>query len=155
MARYTVHVPEDAGRDAAALERAVFVRDGWSWGAFLFGPLWLMWKRHWLIGLAVLVIELAGLRALDTLAVPFVAGTISYGLIALLLGFEGASLRRFALSKAGFAEVALVTGSSLDDLERRFFDSVTPEQPAVPVSASVVPQISTSGVIGSFPQARM
>ena len=68
MARYTVHVPTgDALPREAALERAVFVRDGWSWGAFAFGPLWLFWHRHWVSGLIGLILFggiLGGISAL-------------------------------------------------------------------------------------------
>ena len=30
-------------------ERFKFVRDGFSWGAFLFGPLWMVRHRLWLV----------------------------------------------------------------------------------------------------------
>lgn len=158
MARYTVHIPGTAGSDAAAPERAVFVRDGWSWGAFLFGPLWLLWHRHWLMGALVLVLEGVLIGTLDALPLHAVAGACAHFLIALLFGLEGASLRRFALAKAGFAEVALMAGDSLEALERRFFESleaVAPAQPGLSAPVSAVPHISGSGVIGSFPQARM
>lgn len=154
MARYTVHVPKLATTRAAALERAVFVREGWSWGAFFFGPFWLLWHRHWVIGLLVLVLEGVLLSALDSLSLHPTASATAHFLLSLLFGLEGASLRRFALAKSGYAEVALVAGGSMDEMERRFFASVTPEPPAVVAPVSVVPQVSSSGVIGLFPQAR-
>ncbi|MCA0406642.1 MAG: DUF2628 domain-containing protein [Proteobacteria bacterium] len=154
MARYTVHVPKLAPSHEAALERAVFVREGWSWGAFFFGPLWLLWHRHWVIGLIVLVLEGVLLGTLDSLSLHPTASAMAHFLLSLLFGLEGASLRRFALAKAGYAEVALVAGGSMDEMERRFFASVTPVVPAVAAPVSVVPQVSPGGVIGLFPQAR-
>ena len=44
MAVFTVHAP--AG--AANADATVFVREGFSWSAFSFGPLWLLWNRLWL-----------------------------------------------------------------------------------------------------------
>src|SRR6478672_11524495 len=44
---YTVHL-KGSKDDLAALERAVFVREGFSWAALIVGPLWLLWNRLWL-----------------------------------------------------------------------------------------------------------
>lgn len=166
MARYTVHVPKLAASPGAALERAVFVREGWSWGAFFFGPLWLLWHRHWIIGMIVLVLYGVLIGTIDSLPLHPFAGGVAHFLLSLLFGLEGASLRRFALTTSGFAEVAVVAGGARDDMERRFFEAVVspPVRPeasrgAAPVSA--VPQISPGGVvtpggiIGLFPQARI
>ena len=40
-------------------DEPVLVREGFAWGAFLFGPLWLAWHRTWIpaaISLAILVL---------------------------------------------------------------------------------------------------
>ena len=47
MSIYTVHMKATSD-EPSAFERAVFVRDGFGWWAFLFGPLWLLWNRAWL-----------------------------------------------------------------------------------------------------------
>ena len=48
MAIYTVHLPVKA-RDAVDLaDNTRFLRDGFSWGALVFGPLWLLRQRLWL-----------------------------------------------------------------------------------------------------------
>ena len=60
MKTYTLHPPREAfPYDADALERAELVKDGFSWGAFLFTFLWFFWHRLWLAGLGVLVAVLA------------------------------------------------------------------------------------------------
>ncbi len=159
MARYTVHVPVRPADRAAALERAVFVRDGWSWGAFFYGPLWLLWHRHWIAGLLALVavaLLLAGVAALPVArAIPF--GVLF--LVAVLWGLEGASLRRLALRRAGYAEEGLVVGGDLDALEQRFFaeanDAASP--PTIPQpQRSGTPAAAPWGapIIGLFPDSR-
>jgi Protein of unknown function (DUF2628) len=64
MAVYSVFEPPERGGDAT--EHAgefVFVRDGFSFPAFLFGPLWMLWHRLWLVVIgyiiAVALLEIA------------------------------------------------------------------------------------------------
>ncbi len=68
MTTYTVHEsPTSSGGAAADAERLVFVRDGFYFWAFLLGPLWILWRRLWLVLLLYLVFEAAlhvGLSAL-------------------------------------------------------------------------------------------
>lgn len=47
MASFSVFAPPGA---QMAPEKIVFLRDGFSTPAFLFGPFWLLWKRAWLPG---------------------------------------------------------------------------------------------------------
>src|SRR5262245_50437458 len=58
MAVYSVFAPPPSTGEADA-ERFRFVRDGFSWGAFLLGPLWMIWRRLWLVLLICLVVVTA------------------------------------------------------------------------------------------------
>jgi hypothetical protein len=158
MTVFTVHEPKPRRNESvAAPERFVFVRDGFYFWAFLLGPLWMLWHRLWLVLLIYLVLTTAvqvGLWALALSgAVKFAVGF----LIALLVGFEAASLRRWTLTRRRWRNVGLVVGRNLEAAERRFFDSwvagraksplQSPPPPAdTPVSAS------EPGVIGLFPE---
>ena len=55
MRVWTVHLPPAATEEGAADRRRppepVLVREAFSWGAFLFGPLWLLAHRLWLAAL--------------------------------------------------------------------------------------------------------
>ena len=44
-------------------------------------------------------------------------------LLALLVGFEAATLRRFTLSRRGWRNVGIVVGDDVESAERRFFDA--------------------------------
>jgi hypothetical protein len=47
MAVYTVHEPPmKAEQSQPDPERFVFVRDGFSFWAFLLPPLWMLWRRR-------------------------------------------------------------------------------------------------------------
>lgn len=159
MARYTVHVPAKPEVRAEAHERAVFVRDGWSWGALFFGPFWLLWHRHWLVGFLAVTIYGALLAVLVSQPIVEAAKVAAVLLIAFLWGLEGASLRRVALAFAGYREEALVVGSNLDEIERRFFlevgTGVNPSASATETPAPPTPRGPwTQPVIGLFPDAR-
>ena len=61
MTVFTVHSLRRARtRTAAPPERFAFVRDGFYFWAFLLGPLWMLWRRLWL----VLVLYLVGTAAI-------------------------------------------------------------------------------------------
>ncbi|HRE22101.1 MAG TPA: DUF2628 domain-containing protein [Rhabdaerophilum sp.] len=147
MARFTIHVPGDAPSREAGLERAVFVRDGWSWGAFLFGPFWLMAHRHWLTGLFALVG--LGLVLAAIVALPVAAGAKAavWLLIGWLFGIEGSSLRRLALRRAGYDEAGVIVGSAGEALEQRTFASLGTADAAAPA------RLATPSVLGLFPRA--
>ena len=155
MARYTVHVSSRPDARSDALERAVFVRDGWNWGAFTFGPLWLLWHRHWITGMIMLAITVAMLAGMAVLPVSEGAKVAAVLLVSILWGLEGSSLRRFALARAGFAEEGLVAGGDLDALEQRFFAETTvPPPPTAAVPASLSANPHDRAVIGLFPDPR-
>jgi len=49
MSVYTVHVPPATAQTAPDPGRFVFVRDGFSFWAFLLGPVWMLWHGMWLV----------------------------------------------------------------------------------------------------------
>ncbi|KAF0231882.1 MAG: hypothetical protein FD175_443 [Beijerinckiaceae bacterium] len=159
MARYTVHVPTQPDARAEALERAVFVRDGWSWGGFFFGPFWLLWHRNWLVGLLATIVVGLLFAVLVSQPIAEAAKVAAVLLIAFLWGLEGASLRRAALAFAGYREEALVVGDNLDEIERRFFlEADAGASPAAPPAGISPPPVARGPwdqpVIGLFPDAR-
>jgi uncharacterized integral membrane protein len=161
MSSYTVHEPPlQAGAAAPEPERYVFVRDGFSFWAFLFGPLWMLRHRMWLVLVLYAVISVAlSLVFVIADAPRFVIGLIAF-LIALLVGLEAGTLRRFTLHRRGWKYVGVVTGEDRLDAERRFFAAwlqagTRPAAPVVPVPSPLpLPphQPRTSDVIGLFPE---
>src|SRR5215831_9672181 len=82
-------VLEPPGYPERAIEHAdrfVFLRDRFSLGAFLFGPLWLIWRRLWLVLVAyVLAIALIG-YGLRALGIGWSEVAFVFGLVHLLIG---------------------------------------------------------------------
>ena len=167
MAVFTVHLKQ-AGVDdrrRIALD-AVFLKDGFSAAAFVFGPFWLLVSRLWLA--AIVYVALASVLAFLALALhlPPIAALMLTLLLNLLLGFEAGNLLRGRLERRGFGTVNVVQGTKLDDAERRFFaawkeplnqDAVlktggqaTPTESTGPWST--VPSVRRDDVVGLFPE---
>lgn len=89
------------------------VREGFSLGAFLFGPLWLFAHRGWIAGIIALAM-LLGILSLGS-ALP---GSAAPGLLliayAVLLGCSGRDLQRWSLGRRGFAETYVVAGRNAE-----------------------------------------
>ena len=157
MSVYTVLEPrKQTGSAAERAERFVFIRDGFSWGAFLFTPLWFLYRRLWLAFVAYAVLTAALLVGLRFAGVGAGGRVLTGVLIALLIGFEAATLRRWTLTRRGWRELGTVIGDGLDDAERRFFDAwiagtARPAQPTPP-AAMPRPTDHRQDVIGLFPE---
>jgi hypothetical protein len=154
MTVFTVHQPSPRKNETVANpDRYVFVRDGFYFWAFLLGPLWMLWRRLWL----VLVIYLAVLAALQAgLWVLGVSGIVKFAvavLVAILVGCEAGTLRRWSLRRR-WTNVGLVVAPNQEIAEHRFFESWsadTPPPAAAPPSSMRMPQAAPD-VIGLFPE---
>jgi hypothetical protein len=170
MPVYTVHAPTADGADLRATDRFAFVRDGFHVWAALLGVVWLAWHRLWLalIGWIVLmaVVDVAMVR------LRIGGGTILLAdiLLALLLGFEAASLKRWTLSRRHWRQLDIVVADDEEAAERRFFDRWTAKQRLLNDQAAVdrgappptrdipgqpfskPPPLPQSEIIGLFPE---
>ena len=168
MPVFTVHAPVDSGADLAATDKFTFVRDGFHFWAFMLGPVWLAWHRLWLavIGWIVLigVVDIGMFRLGANRMSVFWVNL----LIALLLGFEAPSLRRWTLSRRNWRQLDIVVADDEESAERRFFDrwaaksrldpsgidrGAPPPTRDIPGQGfSRPPPLPQSEIIGLFPQ---
>ncbi len=165
MSVYTVHEAPARASASSAAERFIFVRDGFSWWAFLFAPLWMLWHRMWLVFLGYAVISGGIEFALVRFSASRAAISLVGLLISLLVGLEASTLRRLTLHRRGWSNVGVVSGDKLEDAERRFFDawargarpagSAANAAPPSPTSGTAVgvPRVTpTPHVVGLFPE---
>jgi Protein of unknown function (DUF2628) len=124
MAVYTVHEPPLKRYDAAGdPDRYVFVRDGFSFWAFLLGPLWMLRHRMWLVLVGYLVLVGGMQLGLQRLGVEGGVAAMAGLLVALLIGFEAGTLRRFTLARRRWTNVGVIVGDDREVAEQRFFDA--------------------------------
>jgi hypothetical protein len=128
MPVYTVHAPIANGVDLAAADRFAFVRDGFHFWAAVLGVVWLAWHRLWLALLGWIVLMAAIDFGMVKLGVGGGAVLLVDILLALLLGFEAATLERWALSRRNWHQLDIVVADDEEGAERRFFDRWTARQ---------------------------
>ena len=109
MKVWTVHLKDDAA--------PVLVREGFNFGALLFGPIWLAAHRAWLPAVFAFAASLAiGATTVDGARAVLEAG------LALLLGLSGNDLRRWSLARRGFILAEVVTARNAEGAFERLLN---------------------------------
>jgi hypothetical protein len=170
MPVYTVHAPQTNNAGLRAADRFAFVRDGFHFWAAVLGPLWLLWHRLWLALIGWIVVMVAFDVGMARLGPGGSAIFFAHVLIALLMGFEAASIRRWTLSRRNWRQLDIVVARNKEMAEQRFFDRWTAnqyarnDQPAVDRGAppptrgipgqpfSKPPPLPQDAIIGLFPE---
>jgi hypothetical protein len=88
----------------------VLVREGFAWGALIFGPFWLAAHRAWIAA----AISRAAFVLIAAL-VPQPANGIFAAGLAVILGLTGNDLRRWALENRGYLLVHVLSAGNRDD----------------------------------------
>ena len=96
----------------------VLVREGFSWAALIFGPVWLLLARAWIA--AALTIA-AGVM-IGWLTNDF-AGSILSLALALCLGFYGHDLQRWSLERRGFRLTHVLAARNEDAAWARLYEA--------------------------------
>jgi hypothetical protein len=154
MAVYTVHEPPPKPFEQASdPERFDFVRDGFSFWAFLFGPLWMLRHRMWLALVGYVGVSAALELIFSLFGTGMSARLVAGLLLALLVGVESATLRRFTLGRRGWTNLGVIVADDLEAAERRFFDVWVKSGGAAPRTTEPSRQAAAApDVIGLFPQ---
>jgi len=87
----------------------LLLAEGFSWGAFAFGPLWALRHGLWIAALAYVAIA----AAVMTLA-PGLPALLTLTGMNILAGFEARDLRRMRLARQGRPESAVVLAPDED-----------------------------------------
>ncbi len=94
------------------------VREGFSFGALLWGPFWLAAHRLWLLAAALLLLDVLVL----VLTRPPASLVLTAG-VALLLGFSGRDLLRWSAARQGYLETGVVAAGNEDEARLRLFNA--------------------------------
>lgn len=164
MRTYTVHELPGAPIDGDGI---IFVREGFSWGAFIFNWIWALWNRLWLAAVLYLAASIAIAALIPLIGFDEVAATI----IALGLQFffaaEANDIRRWTIKTRGYREIGIVTALTEEEAELKFFSTwqgpATPSTATRPAAPNIPmprpgavwprPTNRSEEVLGLFPQA--
>jgi hypothetical protein len=109
MRVWTVHVPPTTDRMGRPSRRApLLVREGFSWGALLFGPVWFLAHRLWLPA----VLWLAAAAA--ALLLARLGGAVVLPAAHFLLACHARDLWRRLLARRGYAQAHVVAEHDRD-----------------------------------------
>ena len=116
---YTVHLLPNA---KAPLETAQFIKDGFSWPAFIFGPFWALYHRLWLLALVTLAFEVALLTVAEKMGLSEMSQSLlQLGFQACIACIADERLRAKA-RREGYITADIVMADSMLAAEQRFFD---------------------------------
>jgi hypothetical protein len=96
----------------------VLLHEGFSFGALIFGPLWLAVQRAWVPAGATLLLTLL----IPLLTRPPASLVLILGL-ALLLGVSGRDLVRWSIARRGYLESNVVTGRNEEEAHGRLLEA--------------------------------
>ncbi len=122
MKIYTVHKPIVSSQDPLdQADELIFVREGFSWFAFLLPLIWLIYQKLWV----ELVVYFIIVMLFQSLILYFGVGeslSLYFTLfINLIFGFESNNIRRWNLDRADYQMVGSVCGRNQKESEIKFF----------------------------------
>jgi hypothetical protein len=141
MASYVVMEPPartmggKAGRNGRG-ERAVLVRDGFRFLAFLLPPVWLACHRLWIEALLVVAVSMA-LSGLGMMAGFGNAAPVLLLLVSLYAGLEGSTLLLARYRRRGWHEWGVVEADNAADAEIRYLAEALTAEDETPAPAPV------------------
>lgn len=120
MKIYSVFLPPGSF-SASNAEKAEFVRQGFSWSAFLFTPLWALRHGYWLAFLLWLawVFIVGSLSSLGNLDAGPTLALYAFG--ACVFGLEADRWREARLTRQGLLLRGLTVGATRDEAESLYF----------------------------------
>jgi hypothetical protein len=154
MAVYSVHLPGAPGQKPNASD-AAFVREGFCWPAFVFGPFWLLGRRLWLsaaLWFAAFFV-LSGLAGAGLLSSG--ASLLLIGLMQIFIGVEAERLIEKQLWRQGYDLAEIIAAPHLEEAEMAFYrrlgaEAAAPARPALN-RPPPPPPAGPPPVIGSLP----
>jgi hypothetical protein len=110
MTSWTAHLREG--------QEPEVIPEGFSWGALIFGPLWLLAYRAWIPAVLALAASI-----LIAVVIPDPAALIAELGLSLLLGLSGHDLRRWAVTTRGYLHTNVLQARSETEALARLLDA--------------------------------
>ncbi len=112
----------------------LFLPDGFSWAAFVFSWIWLIWHRLWIAGIVALILQVGSALLL---------GTSGFSIAGLLLGFathvlvalEGRNHYGNSLIRRGWKLEGVISAVDRQTAEEIYFSGL-PQPETLPLPSS-------------------
>lgn len=116
---YSVHLKPDEKTNEDTL---IFVREGFSFLAFLFTILWALYYRLWWLASIIIIVNIGLIYGVNMVGLDSYALSIMQLGFQLWVGYHANDFLREGLRQRGFITAAIVSGENQSMAERRFLD---------------------------------
>jgi hypothetical protein len=132
MASYLILTPP--GGAERNREKTRFIRDGFSFAAFIFPVLWFLWHHLWFHAIAALLVLVVGFELLSIPGCWPGGIAVLFGM-HLLSALEGRNLLFSTLASKGWNREGLISAPQLATAEYIYFANTEfPEKQDIPVT---------------------
>ena len=155
---YVYEPPGSLARTPAAAEKAVFIKDAFSWGAFLIPFVWLLWRRMWLVFLVWLAVTVAIAVAGTAFHIPDAVIVIFQFVFGYAFALEANALRAWTQGRKGWRLATFACGVDSVEAEYRYHGMLSAElagagrPPQVAIAQRAPVGRSAEAVLGVFPE---
>ena len=151
MALYSVYVRSGpTGSESSAHDKVRLIKSGFSWLAFLFPVVWLLFNRVWRWFLVVLALEIGLAALVQQFGLPEPTLLLCGVAVMLYVGVSARDWLGAALERRGFKMLANVGGENEDEAYAAFVRRPKPRSSAV-AETKPIKSVETSAVLGLFP----
>jgi len=121
MRIFTVHIKPELEN---ANEKTVFIPEGFSWKALIFGVAWTLYHRLWLVSIAITALSYGFIYAGEHGYISEASAVILQIALGLYIGFSANDWRRDKLARRGFITSEVVASDSPMRAQQRYFEQV-------------------------------
>ena len=122
MRIYSVYLPPEEDV-AARLEKAVFVKEGFSWPALFFSGLWCVFHGLWIVLIIYASAMFFSVWLFQAMNISAQITPFIHAGITLLFAFEANGLRERAMLRRGYELHSQIQGSEFLEAEARFYNN--------------------------------
>ena len=141
MTVFSVYEPPVPATDVIErADRIAFVKEGFSWPAFLVPLLWLIYHRMWIEFVMLLLVYVGLQLAFGSDGQGQTLAAFASFAINVLFAFEASDLRTASLERRGYRFAGVASGRDRIDAERSFFVAWLPQQQRSAREAATTPQ---------------
>ena len=148
MALYSVYIRQNT--DPLAHEKVRLIKSGFSWLAFLFPIVWLLYHRVWRWFLVILALEIGLAAIVQQFGLPEPTLLLCGIAVMLYVGISARDWLGAALERRGFMMMANVGGEDEDEAYAAYVRRPKPRNSTVAEAKPANPAIS-GAVLGLFP----
>jgi hypothetical protein len=103
-------------------DRVELLREGFTFWAFVLGPIWLLAKRQWLLFFGFVTCAVLARITAGLFGLPMVTVAVAALFLHLMLGYHVNDLRAWRLKRRGYRFAGVLAAESPMHAQRRYYE---------------------------------